>query len=368
MLQVPSRPHLRVHSNSKRAMTDIAKRIVLMMSEYGIAGLPRNYELFYEAVTGTNAELTRELSLLGKKITQDELDKLGRRFFAHHHGQGVVEDVQNRMTSQIQEILSLLRDEQVSLTRYGKVLDRTSEQISMPAVGENQLLLKIVKLLSDATNTTMDHGHKVVTSMHEKSAEIQEINAELKRYKELANTDPLTKLSNRRAFDSHIAEIHDDNKAAMYFALIFADIDHFKRVNDTYGHTVGDKILSYVATTMRSAVGTDAFVARIGGEEFAIAQKEATEEEACELAERIRSAIEDKKFINNKTGIDYGPITLSLGICMGSDASNSADLYRKVDQALYASKNSGRNRVTTYSEIPAGSGKAFKDWLLYRKQ
>ena len=153
----------------------------------------------------------------------------------------------------------------------------------------------------------------------------------------------------------------------MYSSLIFADIDHFKRINDSFGHIVGDKILSYVAGIMRKQTGEDTFVARIGGEELAISQQDTTEQEACDIAEKVRAAVEAKEFINNKSGVNYGPVTLSLGVCMGSEADDPADLYRKTDQALYASKNSGRNRVTRFSEIPAGNGAAFKDWLLYRK-
>jgi diguanylate cyclase len=349
-------------------MNDIAKQVVLMMDEFGAAGLPRNYELFYEAAIGTNKELHSKLTGLGKDAKQEDLDKLGSQYFAHHHGQGVMEEARSKIASQTSDILTMLREEQASLQKYGRVLGDTSQKITGPGTGDSKLLNQIVQLLTDATDTTIDHGKKVVTSMNESSVEIHNIQNELDRYKKLANTDPLTRLSNRRAFDSHIAVVGDDKKSAMYFALIFADIDHFKRVNDTFGHIVGDKILAYVANIMRSVLDRETFIARIGGEEFAIAIDDTTEEEACKHAEAVRSAVEEKKFINNKTGVDYGPVTVSMGLCMASDASDSNDLYRKVDQALYASKNSGRNRITKFSEIPAGHGKAFKDWLLYRKK
>ncbi|WP_419910554.1 GGDEF domain-containing protein [Hoeflea sp.] len=349
-------------------MTDVAKKIVTMMSEQGVAGLPRNYELFYEAVTGANQDLTKEVARLSGKTSQEDLDKLGRRYLAHHHGHGVFEEAQTRMATQIKDVLALLREEQTSLLQYGKVLGDSTVKMGSRGGSDNALLAQIVNLLSEATSSTLDHGKKVVVSMNEKSTEIKKINGELERYKKLANTDPLTRLANRRAFDSHIAEVHGDKKAAMYSSLIFADIDHFKRINDSFGHIVGDKILSYVAGILSKTCGDDAFVARIGGEEFAIAHSDTTEKMASKVAEEVRAAVEDKKFINNKSGVDYGPVTLSLGVCMGSEADDATDLFRKTDQALYASKNSGRNRVTRFSEIPPGNGKAFKDWLLYRRQ
>lgn len=356
-----------VHSRAV-PMNDIAKQVVQLMQEYGAAGLPRNYELFYEAATGTNKHLHKELTALGAKPKQEDLDNLGRQYFVHHHGQGVVEDARTKVALQVTEILAMLRKEQASLQKYGRVLGDTSEKISSPAARDNKLLHQIVSLLSDATSSTIDHGKKVVTSMNQTSVEIHSIQNELDRYKKLANTDPLTKLANRRAFDAHIAEIGEDKKSDMYVALIFADVDHFKRVNDTHGHIVGDKVLAYVASIMQSVLEPETFIARIGGEEFAVALESTTEEEASKQAEAIRVAVESKQFINRKSGVNYGPITMSLGVCMASEAADSNDLYRKADQALYASKNSGRNRVTKFSEIPAGNGKAFKDWLLYRKK
>ena len=349
-------------------MNDIAKQVVQMMDEFGAAGLPRNYELFYEAATGTNKKLHKGLTSLGRKPKQEELDDLGRKFFAHYHGQGVVEEAGSKISEQVGEILNMLREEQASLQKYGRVLGTTSQKMSGAATADNKLLNQIVSMLSDATNTTINHGKQVVSSMNQTSVEIHSIQTELDRYKKLANTDPLTQLANRRAFDTHLSTMVKDKKKAMYSALVFADVDHFKRVNDTHGHIVGDKILAYVANIMTNVLDSDSFIARIGGEEFAIAMENTTEEEATKQAEAIREAVEAKEFINNKTGVNYGPITISLGVCMGSDADDSSDFYAKVDQALYASKNSGRNRVTKFSEIPPGKGKAFKDWLLYRKK
>ena len=198
------------------AMNDIAVQVVQMMNAFGAAGLPRNYELFYEAATGTDKELHNRLKKLGNSASQEDLDALGRRYFAHHHGQGVMEEARVRMASQVTEVLTLLRREQASLQNYGKVLGATSQKIS----GHNgQLLNQIVKLLSDATNAIFSHSKKVVTSMNETSAEIHNIQIELDRYKKLANTDSLTRLAKRRAFDAHIATIGSDKKAAMYSAL-----------------------------------------------------------------------------------------------------------------------------------------------------
>jgi diguanylate cyclase len=104
------------------------------------------------------------------------------------------------------------------------------------------------------------------------------------------------------------------------------------------------------------------FVARTGGEEFALIVEGASEQATFELAERIRLLIEQTRF--SSQGVNYGPITISMGICMASEAESAEDLYAKADRALYRSKVNGRNRVTKFA---ATQDRPLKSWLLYRK-
>ncbi|ENN89254.1 GGDEF family protein [Rhizobium freirei PRF 81] len=145
---------------------------------------------------------------------------------------------------------------------------------------------------------------------------------------------------------------------------MLVDVDHFKRINDTYGHPVGDKILATVASIIRANVRRDVFVARVGGEEFALIVEGTAAEEVMTMCERIRRALETTPFKNSRTKVDYGPITISLGICMASDAANSGELYNKADLALYCAKNAGRNCCNVYQD---GMQKDFsKSWLIYK--
>ena len=148
-------------------------------------------------------------------------------------------------------------------------------------------------------------------------------------------------------------------------ALVLADIDNFKKVNDDYGHPVGDKILATVATVIRHNVRKDCFVARTGGEEFAIIVEGNTADEMFQICERIRTALETTPFKNSKTGVNYGPITISLGFAMAAEAEDAGELYARSDIALYCAKNAGRNRTKAYED---GMKKEFaKSWLIYKR-
>ena len=343
--------------------SDLATSVLLTMRQLGVVALPRNYEIFYEALSGSNQALSLEVVSLRKRPTQDELDRIGRKYFASNHVSGIVEQARETLASELEDIASILRNERSHVEKYGRMLDQTAEGLNGRLVSKN-LLQKIVEVMSVATTSTIDHGKEVVHALSDKSNELESVKSKLEEYKRLANTDPLTQLWNRRAFDREIAGIYTSNRGIVFKALILADIDRFKGINDRFGHPVGDKILQSVSDILRSSVREDMFVARTGGEEFALIVEEASEDATFEIADRIRLLIEQTPFVNSQTSIHYGSVTVSMGICMASEADGPEDLYSKCDKALYRSKMTGRNRVTRFSKL---AGRVGKNWMLYRK-
>lgn len=350
-------------STPKAQNPDIGAQISYAMRTMGVAPIPRNYELFYEAYIGSNPALSRELAALGNHATQDELDEIGRTYFAHSHGD-VIENAHSRIAAELDSLLRLLRQEQNSLESYNRLLGETYSRINSKSNSSADILRSAITILSDATGTTMAHGEQTVESVSRKSEEMDNVRRELDEYKRIANTDSLTRLSNRRAFDEKLATVYDSSAGSVLTGLVLLDIDHFKRVNDTFGHPVGDKILATVATVIRGAMRKDSFIARTGGEEFAMMIEGYTSDEVLQICERIRTALESTPFKNSKTGVNYGPITISIGYCMSNEARDAGELYSKADTALYSAKNSGRNRTRVFED---GMKKDFtKSWLIYR--
>ncbi|MCX7303368.1 MAG: GGDEF domain-containing protein [Hyphomicrobiales bacterium] len=343
--------------------SDLAGDVLKTMRQLGVVGLPRNYEIFYEALSGSNKELSLEVVSLNKRPTQDDLDKIGRRFFAPNHASGIVEHARETIAKELEEIASILRNERSHVEKYGRMLGQTAEGLNSRLVSKD-LLQKIVEVMSVATTSTIDHGRQVASALSEKSHELESVKSKLEEYKVLANTDPLTQMWNRRAFDREIADIYNSNRGILFKALILADIDRFKDINDRFGHPVGDRILQSVSDIFRSSIRADMFAARTGGEEFALIVEGASEEATFGIADRIRILIEQTPFVNPQTKAHYGPVTISMGICMASEADGPEDLYSKCDQALYRSKVAGRNRVTRFSTLTERGGKG---WMLYKK-
>lgn len=345
---------------------DLATTIAGAMRRMGVAGLPRNYELFYEAVIGANRALGDDLAALGENPAQEALDELGMKHFAQSDRQALVETAYEQIAGRAQEILALVGRERSSLERFGDVLDQTSGGLKSNPDVSRELMQKVVGIMATATDTTLEHGRQIARAMEEKSAELEDVKSKLEKYKMLADTDPLTRIWNRRAFDKRLAGIYESERGIMFGALVLVDIDDFKAFNDRYGHPVGDKVLQLVAQLLNAQGDSATFVARTGGEEFALVLEGFSEDGTARVAEAARAAIAKASFVVGPSSSDFGPITVSLGVCMASDAGDADDLYAKADRALYAAKVEGRDRVSVYSRLPAGTFS--KNWLLYRSE
>ncbi|MEZ5081346.1 MAG: diguanylate cyclase [Thermoleophilia bacterium] len=167
-----------------------------------------------------------------------------------------------------------------------------------------------------------------------------------RRMEELAETDHLTGLPNRRAYKERLRdEIERSRRQGHELCLVLIDIDHFKSVNDTHGHDIGDRVLVMLANALRSTTRTGELVARLGGEEFGWILPETPVEEARIAAERARALVADLDIPG------AGPVTISLGVCALCDAPDADELYRRADGALYRAKAAGRNRVLAFGDV-----------------
>jgi diguanylate cyclase (GGDEF)-like protein len=160
----------------------------------------------------------------------------------------------------------------------------------------------------------------------------------------LMTIDGLTQVHNKRHFQESLdRELTRSKRYGNPFALVLFDIDHFKRINDTYGHLAGDEVLRRLGTLVKMRVRANDIVARIGGEEFAVILPEAGVVGGVSLAEKLRKLVESERFVYNGEVI---PVTLSLGVAaFDATLETSEALIAKADERLYQAKRGGRNRV-----------------------
>ncbi len=175
---------------------------------------------------------------------------------------------------------------------------------------------------------------------------IEQTRADNARLETLAHTDPLTQLLNRRALTIRLmAELERVRRYNSPLTMLMIDLDHFKLVNDTYGHLAGDEVLRNIATVLQCSLRTVDMVARYGGEEFVIVLPETGEHGAVQFAERVRERIEARDFeISPGRSIK---VTVSIGVSLypAPHVESVDDLFARADSALYRAKEKGRNRV-----------------------
>jgi len=201
-----------------------------------------------------------------------------------------------------------------------------------------------------------------VTHIEEKNSELEsamallkksqvQINKKNKELSILASTDPLTECLNRRAFFEIVnAEFEVDDTDNM-MSCIMLDIDFFKKVNDDYGHTVGDTVIRALADTLKSTLRERDLLCRYGGEEFCVILRDTSADVAQNLAERVRTKVEALKFLDSPA-TEKMKITASFGITdISYKASSVEELIDQADQALYFSKENGRNQVTLWKDV-----------------
>ncbi|MBI9014735.1 MAG: GGDEF domain-containing protein [Clostridiales bacterium] len=159
----------------------------------------------------------------------------------------------------------------------------------------------------------------------------------------MATTDPLTGLTNRRRYmDILHNEKERENRYGNAFGLLMIDIDHFKMVNDTYGHTVGDIVLKDVSRKMEANIRECDTIARIGGEEFSALVTNTSQNELLDLAERLRVSVEQLYIKANNKVVN---VTISVGVTLSKNDKTVSSMLIKSDEALYEAKSDGRNRV-----------------------
>ena len=182
--------------------------------------------------------------------------------------------------------------------------------------------------------------------MSQMAVQLSSVHTQLRR---LADTDELTGLTNRRSFFTQAADVLQASEEDLStLSLLVIDADHFKQLNDTYGHATGDAALLFITEKLRDCVRKTDLVCRLGGEEFAILLPEMAEAQAGRLAQRLLQEISGTPMIHDSRIIE---MSVSCGVADTSQLGHDMTrLFKAADDALYAAKDAGRNRAIAYSD------------------
>lgn len=251
-----------------------------------------------------------------------------------------------QLEQELAAILALIKSYLQSNTRFSSSLSRVQE--SLPSLATPEQVRVVLQLLIAESERMQRDTSELKTSLDQSRSQIEDLRTHLDEAQELGLRDSLTEVGNRRCFDRALTrEVAHAHAKKSPLSLVMGDIDHFKRVNDDFGHLVGDEVLKMFARLLSENVKGRDTVARYGGEEFALILPDTTTDEAAGLADRIRLELGAKKFAL-KDGRKLGKLTASFGVAELSGADDAELLFQRADAKLYEAKCSGRDNVAAF--------------------
>ena len=333
------------------------------MKALGQPAYPRNYEVWYAYATGFNPSLNQSinetLSRNGGTLTAAEIDQIYETYLSPARLTDRLDNVGSQIVDEIDRVMAMIDVSLGSTSEYGESLAHASENLGRAQ--DRDGLRGIVEGLVRATRDMEEHNARLETSLKTSKQEINQLHANLEAVRNESLTDPLTSLANRKFFDSAFEKFIGESVATGEpLTLLLADIDHFKVFNDTYGHLTGDQVLRLVAMAMKQNVKGHDIAARYGGEEFAIILPNTSLRAALTLADHIRRAVMTKELMKRSTGEHLGRITVSVGVATLHKDESGQSLIERADNALYAAKRYGRNRVMCETDPEVASSSPAK--------
>lgn len=322
------------------------------LSKYELPANPVNYTVWYEYVSGKNLKLKKALDYSIERatpVTPKNVETLYQKFVADGD-RIVISRLLTKINFMLREITSHVLETEGDLAGHGTSLRGLAEQIR--EVRDYEGIKIIVDKMILETKALVASGSTLQKRMKISSADLNQLQAELEKSQAESQTDALTGLLNRRGLEKRLElERIRAKQNRSPFSIILLDIDHFKRVNDTYGHLVGDSLLRGISQILKAHLRKNDMAARYGGEEFLILLPETGLEGAGAVAGKIQKVLYTKEWKLKETGQSMGCITASMGISLYAMNESETALFQRADDALYLAKNTGRNKIVFQTSL-----------------
>ena len=335
-------------SKSKHLSTmALAEAALGKIATHGQAADPKSYELWYQFVSGNSgllcAAVNSRLDRNGTLNAQD-VDEIYSAHIAPADASAKVEKLGARIADELGQVAAMIEAAKVAASDYSANLTDVSERLE--SVNDSEDLRAIIEKLLIATKEIKASHLKRHRQLQALGDEVGQLRRDLETIRTESLTDALTALGNRKFFHTALAksvtECHAD-KAPL--ALLLADVDDFKKINDRFGHVVGDQVLRFVASTLKANITGKDIAARYGGEEFAVIMPGTPLRAAIEVANQMRLAVMKGELVKRSTGEKHTRVTISIGVSAVHNRTSPQALIEAADLCLYAAKRSGRNCV-----------------------
>jgi diguanylate cyclase len=335
------------YSQGRAQSAELLRAVVVQMAAHPAALNPMTFAVWYEHLAGINPSLSAALDKCLRSAGR--LDDQAIAGLHRDHVAEIDPALADRVGGDVERVMLSIADSAASTGQTVQGYDtQLADLESALRAGDPQGVEPQLGATLAGTRQMRDSVESLRRAAIASQEELQQLRAELQRSRIEAVTDPLTRLLNRKGFDQQLAGVLAERPPhGMAHCLAMFDLDHFKRINDTHGHLVGDSVLQALGDILRRATnGTDAACARYGGEEFAILLPATTVKAAVNLAQSVCALARAARVRSRCTQEVIATVTVSTGIAAWQPGEQATGLIASADAALYRSKEMGRDRVT----------------------
>ncbi|MFN4297075.1 MAG: GGDEF domain-containing protein [Brevundimonas sp.] len=329
----------------------LARQALEAMEAAGVWPTPLNFELWLHYLGNPEGPLGLEMKRLmdaGTPFTEDLSEMLMSEFLPRGRLSDEIRDAGLMLNRELTNVAEVIASARSSQAEYGQTLAHAGASMEAPLAPEE--IKRLVGDLTTATSKVHLENATLEKRLEASTREVAQLRQHLEQVRRDAMTDALTNLANRKAFDEQLDRACEEaGKAPLTLAVL--DIDHFKKFNDTWGHQTGDQVLRYVASVLGRTLRSPRIAARYGGEEFTLLFPGETARMAETVLNTIREEIASRSLRRRSTNDDLGAVTVSIGLAQKLPGDTAVDLMGRADEALYASKHAGRNRVTCAARL-----------------
>lgn len=334
------------HHDAKDHALSLLREVLVWIGQHDVSPDPITYAVFYEHLSGRNDRLSTALEPLlaaQARLTDAQLRALHATHIAAPGG-----DDAERIRGDMQRVMDRIADSAARTGQaagaFGAGLDGLQNALQAEDAAALAVQVAQARQKTQVMQASVDALQEQVSSSH---AEIERLRSDLERMREQAVRCALTGVLNRRGFDDQLQKMLATLPAdGAEHCVVLIDIDHFKRVNDTYGHPVGDKVIAGLGEVLRMLPPEPGMsLARYGGEEFAILLPSSSRRRAVRVAEWVRSRVGRIGLRSKQTQEVRLNITVSAGVAAWKPGDEAQALLVAADGALYRAKAAGRDRV-----------------------
>jgi len=341
MSKPPSFPP--VYTDATQQASENLRRVLPLINQHKTPVNPVNYAVWYEYVSGDNQALSDAIDTRleqNKPITTEVTQNLYEKYVL----MGMPERLEKTNKGITLVVNNTLKNLNKAESTAGEcAADLSNTENVLENCTDIEVLKAVVHDILSNTQTLTASSNELKDELKRSSQEMKRLSSELAAVKEIARIDGLTGLLNRSTFDKELRALC--KKSDVSIALIMFDLDHFKQLNDTFGHVVGDKVLQFFSSLLKKHASDNHLAARYGGEEMAMILFDVSQHQAAKIAEEVRAELADSNLKQKNNGQTLGQTTVSAGVSLFQLGDTPNSLIDRADKALYVSKENGRNQV-----------------------